>query len=174
MNHESTPDPNPPLTTGLLEGSFAGRDAFRQLVRDALACAAAQRWPHLVLCDPSFEEWPLGEAAVVDSLQAWARVGGQLTMLAVGYDGLVRHQARFVGWRQTWSHRIDCRRCSTDDPLSFPSALWSDAWCLQRHDVQWSRGVAGHEPARRVTLRETLNECLLRSSAGFPATTLGL
>ena len=32
-----------PAATGLLEGPFAGRDAFRQQVRDALACAAAQR-----------------------------------------------------------------------------------------------------------------------------------
>lgn len=163
-----------PVAIGLLEGPFAGRDAFRQQVRDALACAAAQRWRHLVLCDASFEDWPLGEAAVVESLQAWARVGRQFTMLAVGYDGLVRHHARFVAWRQTWSHLIDCRRCRTDDPLSFPSALWADAWCLQRHDVQWSRGVAGHGPARKVALRETLDDCLLRSSAGFPATTLGL
>ena len=101
-----------PAATGLLEGPFAGRDAFRQQVRDALACAAAQRWRHLVLCDASFEDWPLGEAAVVESLQAWARVGRQFTMLAVGYDGLVRHHARFVAWRQTWSHLIDCRRCN--------------------------------------------------------------
>lgn len=174
MSHSPVvPEPGKP-GTGLPDGPFDGRDDFRQQVRDALACAAAQRWPHLVLSDASFEDWPLGESAVVESLHVWARAGRQFTMLAVGYDGLVRHHARFVAWRQTWSHLVDCRRCRLDDPLSFPSILWSDAWCLRRHDVQWSRGVAGHEPARRVALREMLDGCLLRSTPGFPASTLGL
>ena len=100
MNQFSDAPASGKTATGLPDGPFDGRDNFRQQVRDAFACAAAQRWPHLVLSDVSFEDWPLGESAVIESLHAWARVGRKFTMLAVGYDGLVRHHARFVAWRQ--------------------------------------------------------------------------
>ncbi len=157
-----------------LDGPFDGREAFRQRVREALAGAAAQGWPELVLCDADFEDWPLGEAAVIESLNAWARQGRQLTMLALRYDLLQRQHARFVGWRQTWSHRIDCRRCADDDAPSFPSVLWSPGWALQRLDVPHCRGVAGRTPTRLVQLRELLDARWQRSTPGFAASTLGL
>ena len=49
-------------------GRFAGRKAFQQLVRDALACAAREGWREIILSDPNFEDWPLGERAVAESL----------------------------------------------------------------------------------------------------------
>ncbi len=58
--------------TGLPEGAFSGPVEFSQLVRDALALAAAQGWRSLVISDASFEDWPLRERVVVDALQAWA------------------------------------------------------------------------------------------------------
>ena len=84
-------------------GRFLGRVAFQQMVRDALACAAHEGWREIVVSDPTFEDWPLGEREVCTSLHAWARPGRQFTMLAASYDGVVRRHARFVAWRTTWS-----------------------------------------------------------------------
>ena len=41
-------------------------------MRDALACAAAHpaRFSELLLCDPDFADWPLGERPVVEHLPA--------------------------------------------------------------------------------------------------------
>lgn len=156
-------------------GRFHGREEFLQLVRDALACAAREGWSEIVLSDSTFHDWPLGERAVVESLQAWAKAGRQCTLLAGSYDDVVRRHARFVRWRGTWSHIITCRRAASANPLDLPSAIWSPHWVLHRLDPERCAGVTGVEPERRLLLRESLNEWLLRkSSPGFPATTLGL
>lgn len=158
----------------LPSGRFEGRSAFQQLVRDALARAAQEGWRELILSDASFEDWPLGERAVAESLQAWSTSGRRMTLLAKRYDEVVRHQARFVRWRKTWSHIIDARACPTADALDLPSAIWSPGWVMERRDIQHCNGYSGSEPERRLALRETLQEWLQKSSPSFPATTLGL
>ena len=50
---------------GLSQGRFSGRTEFQQLVRDALAAAAREGWPELILSDANFADWPLGERAMV-------------------------------------------------------------------------------------------------------------
>ena len=162
------------LQQTLPAGPFAGRFAFTQLVRDALATAAREGWRELVLCDATFEDWPLRERAVAESLHAWAKSGRKFTVLATTYDGVQRNQPRFVEWRKTWSHIVESRRCRAADPLDFPSAIWSPAWTLQRLDLAHSTGFCGPEPSRRVRLRELLDEKLRGSTAGFAASTLGL
>lgn len=168
-------DPAPaPFGTGLPSGRFQGREAFRALVRSALACAQQQGWPELVLSDPDFRDWPLGERAVVESLQAWAGSGRRFVLLASGFDEIVRAHPRFVHWRGTWGHVVECRRAAASS-LELPSVLWSPAWALQRQDPARCAGTSGAEPERCLHLREALDEWLLRRSApGFPATTLGL
>ncbi|MEZ5641445.1 MAG: hypothetical protein R3E70_05110 [Burkholderiaceae bacterium] len=52
--------------------------------------AAEEGWREIVLSDASFLDWPLGEPAVIDSLQAWARSGRHLLLLARQYDDLQR------------------------------------------------------------------------------------
>lgn len=159
---------------GLPEGKFHGREAFRQLVRDALACAAREGWRELVLCDAGFEDWPLGEREVIASLQAWARNGRRFVMIARRYDQMTTRHARFVEWRKTWSHIIECHGCSTADPLELPSALYGPVWTLRRLDPERCTGLTGTDPQRRVQLREALAEWVRRSTPAFPATTLGL
>jgi hypothetical protein len=160
--------------TGLPSRRFEGREDFRQLLRDALATAAREGWREIILSDASFEDWPLGERAVADSLQAWSRTGRRMLLLAKRYDQVTRQHARFVHWRGTWSHVITATACPQADPLDLPSALWSPAWVLERRDVERSHGYCGSEPERRVALRETLKEWLQKSTPAFPATTLGL
>jgi hypothetical protein len=167
-------DGTTPSALTLPTGHFAGREVFQQTVRDAFACAAREGWPELIVSDASFEDWPLRERAVVESLQAWSKTGRRFVMLAQNYKALQRDQPRFVTWRQTWSHIIECRVCRTVDPLDFPSAIWSPAWVMRRLDLQRCTGAAGTEPDRRVILRELLDEHLRSSAAGFPSSVLGL
>jgi hypothetical protein len=158
----------------LLQGPFQGPTEFAQLVRDALACAAREGWSEMVWSDANFEDWPLREKAVADSLQAWSRSGRKLVMLAQSYDSVLRYHARFVTWRNTWGHVVECRVCKTLDSSEFPSAIWSPTWVMRRLDPARGTGVAGYEVQRRVLLKEELNECYRQSAPGFPTTTLGL
>jgi hypothetical protein len=159
---------------GLPAARFEGRHAFQQLVRDALACAAREGWRELILSDADFADWPLGERAVSESLQAWSASGRRMILLARQYDDVVRQHARFVSWRRQWSHIVEARGCASADALEIPSAIWSPAWALQRLDPVHCNGYAGHEPQRRLLLRELLDEWLQKSSPAFPASTLGL
>lgn len=163
-----------PHATALPAGPFSGPEAFRGLVREALAAAQAEGWRELILCDPDFADWPLGERAVAESLAAWSKSGRKCILLARSWDETVRRHARFVNWRRTWAHIIDARSCRSADPEEFPSAIWTPTWVLERRDVIQCRGWMGSEPDRRLTLRETLREWMSKSSAGFPAHTTGL
>jgi hypothetical protein len=155
-------------------GPFAGPESFRDLVRAALAAAQEQGWNELILCDPDFADWPLGEKAVAESLAAWSKTGRKCILLARTWDETMRRHARFVNWRRTWSHIIEARACRSADPLDFPSAIWTPAWVLERRDVMHSRGWTGPEPDRRLLLREKISEWLGKSSPGFAAHTTGL
>ncbi len=128
----------------------------------------------MVWSDASFADWPLGERAVVESLNAWAGTGRHLVILAHSYESVLRYQPRLVVWRKTWDHIIECRLCKNLDASELPSALWSPQWAMRRLDLVRSTGVANLEPQRRVLLKEELDECRRQSSSGFSATTLGL
>jgi hypothetical protein len=169
----STPDSGAAVGA-LPSGRFSGREAFQHLVRDALAGAAREGWREIILCDADFEDWPLGERAVAESLAAWSAAGRRITLLARRWDGVVRRHARFVAWRKIWSHIVEARSCASADPLELPSAIWTPNWVMQRLDPVRCTGVSGNEPERRLLLRENLQEWLKKSSPGFPATTLGL
>lgn len=158
----------------LPQGRFSGPVEFAQLVRLAFAAAAEQGWQNIILCDSTFEDWPLGERAVTQSLNDWAKSGRKLTMLAKSYQEITRRHARFVTWRRTWSHIVECRASAAVTAQDMPSALWSPGWVFQRMDTVRSTGFSGCEPARRIALKEQLATCLRLSAPAFAATTLGL
>lgn len=170
----TTRPPDDGAALELPSGRFGGRQEFQQLVRDALACAAREGWREIILSDADFEDWPLGEREVAQSLQSWSATGRRCTLLARRYDGVVRRHPRFVNWRKTWSHIIEARACSWADALVLPSAIWSPGWVMQRLDPERCNGFCGPEPERRLLLRESLKEWLQQSSPSFPAVTLGL
>jgi hypothetical protein len=166
--------PAAPAATSLPSRRFEGREDFQQLVRDALAAAGREGWREIILADATFEDWPLYERAVAESLQAWASGGRKMILLAKRYDEVVRRHARFVTWRRTWSHIVDARAVASADVLDIPSAIWSPAWALERRDIERCAGYCGSEPERRVLLKQGLQEWLLKSTPSFPATTSGL
>lgn len=157
-----------------LTGRFTGRDAFCAQVRSLLAAAAQDGWRELILSDASFDDWPLGERAVVESLQRWSAPGRCLTLLACNYAALAVRHPRFVNWRRAQSTLVEARGCASADALDLPSAVWSPVWVLHRVDPVRSVGVSGCEPDRRLLLRERLEPWLRKSVPAFPATTLGL
>ena len=170
-------DPENPISASslvLLEGRFTGRSDFTELIRQSFLAAAAQGWREIIVCDADFEDWPLGERAVVQALNDWSMTGRKFTMLAKNYDEVVRRHARFVTWRRTWAHIVECRANASTAADDMPSALLGPGWGFERLDIQRCTGIAGPEVARRVALRERINERLLKSSPSFPATTLGL
>lgn len=158
----------------LPQGRIAGPGEFAAAIRLAFATAAAQGWREIIISDATFESWPLGERVVAASLNEWAKTGRTLTMLARNFDQVVRRHARFAAWRRTWSHTVVCRANTSITEDDFPSALWSPIWVCQKLDLVRSTAVASTDPARRVAIRERLDECLRRSAPSFPATTLGL
>ena len=164
-------EPIPPV---LPQGRLQGRSVFQQAVRDALLQAAQEGWNEIIVCDADFADWPLGERAVAEALQAWSRSGRRFVMLAMRYEGIPRWHARFVKWRQTWGHIIECRVCRSSDALTFPSVFWSPAWVMQRIDPEQDVLLCDHEAARRVSLRQLLDECRRDSTVGFPSSVLGL
>jgi hypothetical protein len=162
----------------LVAGAFSGKDAFRQHVRDILAMAVVQQWPSLILSDPDFLDWPLGEKAVVKSLNDWSKKGHRITLLANRFDLVQAHHARFVGWRRTWDTIVSCRRIAdknTDAGLSVvPSGLWTPDWTIQRTSIEENSGICTQSVSRRVEIRDDIDNCLKRSTAGFSASVLGL
>jgi hypothetical protein len=158
----------------LLTGHFSGVAVFAQLVRDALCKADAEGWPLMLWSDPNYLDWPLRERAVVESLQRWARGGRRLVILAAQFDDIRRHHPRFVSWRNSWDHIIECRVCTSMDAGEVPSAIWGPNWVMRRLDLVRSTGIAGGEPQSRVLLKEKLEECRRQGRPGFAVTTLGL
>ena len=170
----SVPTPQEPEGNFVHEGRFEGLEPFRQKVRDLLWLAARQGCEELILCDPDFEDWPLGERQVIESLQAWAKAGRRLTLMAGRYEGLMRRDARFVSWRQMWDHLLTCRKAPLVGSTDLPSVIWSPSWVLQRLDLHRCTGVCTADAQKRALLNELLRERLKHSSPGFPASTLGL
>ncbi len=171
---QSTPSTPAPSTAPRPTGRFAGREAFVRNVREALACAADEGWRELVLVDTDFADWPLHEREVAESLRRWAKAGRRFVMLARSFDAVRRDKPRFVTWRGTWDHLVECRVARGADRADFPSLMWSPAWALRRLDLQRSTGVSSEDPRMRVDVREVIDELLLNSTPGFPASILGL
>jgi hypothetical protein len=153
---------------------FSGRVAFQEQVRQALELANTEGWNELWLSDASFEDWPLGERAVHEALQAWSRNGRKLHLLAKRFETVQRLHHRFVSWRVQWAHIVEARAIPSLDALDFPSAMASSAWALQRLDLERSTGFVSRRPGSRLTLHETLREHWGRASPAFAASTLGL
>lgn len=169
----SSPDVSPVLLP-LPEGRLQGRLLFADLVRQALATAAVEGWPRLVLCDPDFSDWPLGEQAVVTSLQAWARRGRLLQVLGRDFGPLRLQHTRFVQWRVTWAHLLEVRACRSAAAEAFPSAIWSPCWTLERIDASHGVMVASFDARRQVALAERLDHWWQKGCASLPPSTLGL
>lgn len=158
----------------LPEGRFDGREAFGAIVRHALSAAAREGWKEIVFSDPDFADWPLGERASIEALQAWSASGRRFVLLAQRFDVIERGHARFVPWRRMWDHIIECRSTGKAAGTEVPSAIWTPTWFAHRVDPERCRGVCGTDPRARRELREAIDESWRVGRPAFPASTLGL
>ena len=124
----------------------------------------AQNWREIVLSDPDFDDWPLGERAVVDALQAWSAAGRSFVLLAQRFDVFERGHARFVHWRRMWSHIVECRACDGPGLPQVPSAHL-DAGLVPARASTSSAAVASaaRAPAdRRRCAKRSTSACAMR------------
>ena len=165
-------DDDSPKSSGLTK--FSGRGEFQAALRSMFERAAQEGWSEMVWSDPDFADWSLGERATIDLLNQWAGHGRRLVLLAGRYDVLIQRHARFVVWRKTWDHVLECRQSRGGEPAATPSGIWGRSAMLQRNDVDRCVGVLSEDPGRRLRLRQELDELLAESMPAFPASTLGL
>jgi hypothetical protein len=163
-----------------VEGSGAhriitSRSEFLQALREGFALAAEQGCRELLLSDPDFADWPLGEPEVLDHLTRWAFAHRKLTMLGGHFDEVSRRHARFAQWRRQWSHIVECRSPDSDDERDTPTLLLAPGLVTLKllnraqYRASWST-----DEGDAVRAREHLDALLQRSVEAFPATTLGL
>lgn len=155
-------------------GPFAGRETFRDRLRQAIMRAAQERWRRMVWCDVDFADWPLGERAVVEALNGWALQRGQLLMMADDFQAVPRVAPLFVRWRQQWSHRVECLALTDVAMSDVPSFLASPEWCLRRQDPLRFSGSCASDAPTLAELNELIASLRDKGVPSFPADVLGL
>jgi hypothetical protein len=151
------------------------REEFHDAVRSAFAEAAATGRRDILLCDDDFADWPLNEAALIEDLVRWAGAHRRLLLLARSFDEVARRHARWVAWRRTWSHLVECRANNELESGQMPTLLlMPSVLTLRLVDAERYRGSVSRHTGDAVLAREQFDAVLQRSEAAFPVTNLGL
>ncbi|KNZ34268.1 MAG: hypothetical protein AD742_02480 [Methylibium sp. NZG] len=163
----TTPEPLHTLITS--------RSEFHNGLRAAFADAAAQGCREVLLCDLDYADWPLSEPGVIEHLTAWAKAYRKLTVVARHFDEFPRRHARWVAWRRTWSHIVECRANAELEAGKMPTMLLAPGLVAVRLvDPVRFRGSASRAAADAIQARELIDAVLQRSEEAFPVTSLGL
>ncbi len=161
--------------TGLPVGQFPGGvQSFQALMRQVFAKAVERNWQKLIICDPSFEAWPLGESQVVEDLNRWIGRSKTFVMLAHRFDAVQSRQPRFVGWRSTWSHCIQCCSIATSDREPTQCMVWTPEWAFELQDPDSFAAISSENPRFRAELSSKLDNLQQRGRPSFPVNVLGL
>jgi hypothetical protein len=156
-------------------GTIDGRPEWLSALRRGFETAAVSGSRELLLCDPDFTDWPLGEQAVVEHLSAWVDARSKMVLLAAQFDGVAQRHPRWVEWRRHWEHVVECRCVTTIEPSLIPSLFvvhgtWNGRLIgVERHRGSWSR-----EAISERYCRDAFDAVLQRSETCFPATAIGL
>lgn len=151
------------------------RGQFHQALRDAFAEAAAIGCREILMCDDHFADWPLNEPELVDHLTQWATAQRRITVLARSFDEVARRHPRWVAWRRTRSHVVDCRSNNELEAGQMPTLLlMPGVLTLKLVDAVNYRGSVSRDAGAAVLAREAFDALLQRSEEAFPATNLGL
>lgn len=154
---------------------IGSRKEFHEAIRNALALAADGGADEICLVDPDFQDWPLNERAVVETLGRWATSRRRFSIYAHSFDALPRTAPRFTEWRRQWSHIVHCRTDPEVEAQQVPSFLLVPGEVtVQLLDPVRYRGVTSGRAADQVQCREAFDALLQRSVEAFPPTTLGL
>lgn len=154
---------------------ISSRSEFHEALRAAFTEAAAQGCRDIWLCDIDYADWPLNEPALIDDLTQWAKAYRKLTLIARHFDEFPRRHARWVAWRRTWSHIVECRANAELEAGKMPTMLLAPGLVVVRLvDPVRYRGSVSRSPADAIQGRELIDAVLQRSEEAFPVTSLGL
>lgn len=153
--------------------SRAGFDAALRWAFDQAFVRGARR---ITCVDPSFADWALNDALLIDGLTRWIRQPQRrLVLLAAHYEDMPRRHPRFVAWRADWAHAIDAWSPQDSAAAELPTLLLDDDDLVLRVSdrVHW-RGRAEHDRRDARAWQDELDAVLQRSESAFPAYRLGL
>ncbi len=166
-----------PPTLKLIEPPpLKSRSGFLAAVNWSVRAAIATDSRQMGWIDADFADWPLNDAALLQSLGVWLQMPQRkLVLLARNYTLASRVHPRFVTWRRHWGHAIDPRALPEEEGADPPT------WLLVGHHayvelfdrVHW-RGHVALEPKRTHVLAHQFDALAQRSSPDFPVTNLGL
>jgi hypothetical protein len=167
------PDPNP-IDSGPAAGSFEGRAAFEAALLAAFQYCARQRTLQVTCADTDFAAWPLGRTDVLQALGDWVGGTRRLTLIAAHYNVFPQRHTRWVNWRRTWSHAVQCLAVHEELATQVPTLLLTDEVALRLHDPRRHRGAIYRDAADLARCRDLLDALTQRTEEAFPVTTLGL
>ena len=154
---------------------IASRNEFHEAIRSSLALAADAGSNEICLVDADFQDWPLNERSVVETLGRWAASRRKLVLFAHSFEELPRRAPRFTEWRRQWSHIVQCRSDPDLEAQQVPTLLLvSGEVALRLLDPVRYRGMLSGRATDQVEAREAIDALLQRSVEAFPPTTLGL
>ena len=154
---------------------IGSRKEFQDAIRAALAKAADAGSAEICLVDRDFQDWPLNERAVVETLARWAASRRRFVIYAHSFDEMPRNAPRFTEWRRQWSHIVQCRTDPEIEAQQVPTLLLVPGELTVRLlDPVRYRGVVSGRAADQAESREAIDALLQRSVEAFPPTTLGL
>lgn len=152
------------------------RDSFGAALRWGFDTAISNGARCITCADPSFEAWPLDDAALLQRLTAWLRLPQRrLVLLAANYESVPRLLPRFTAWRRDWAHAIQALQPPAEFAADVPTLLLDDrSVSVQLIDPLHWRGRAAVDARSRLLWQEKIDAVLQRSEAAFAVTTLGL
>lgn len=154
---------------------IASRKEFHDAVQAALAGAAHSDAAEICFADPDFNDWPLNDRALVETLSTWVSSRRKLVVIAHSFDDVARRAPRFAEWRRQWAHVIQCRATEELEASEVPTLVFVPGLlCVRLLDRVRYRGTVSGRPADHVECREKIDALLQRSTEAFPVTTLGL
>jgi hypothetical protein len=96
-------------------------------------------------------------------------------MLALSFSRVEAQAPRFVAWRKTWSHIVDCRELPDLQAHELPGLLLLRQYAvLQRLDPVRHRGHVKRDAPALARAEEAVKDWSARAVPGWPVYTLGL
>jgi hypothetical protein len=150
--------------------------AWAEALRWGLETACSEGARCITCVDPSFEHWPLNDAALLQTLTTWARLPQRrLVLLAARFDEVPRRHPRFTAWRRDWAHVVQALQSPPEFAAELPSVLLDDRLLsAQLLDADHWRGRVALDRRAHLLLQERVDVVLQRSEPAFAVTTLGL
>ena len=151
------------------------RRHFVDAVHEAHRLALAQRCRRMVWADADFADWPLDDAALLQTLVDWLRLPQRQLYLVAAEPERLRRRARFMATYGLWTHVITVVEASEEDAPLLPCLLLAEGVArVELLDKLHFRGQAGDDPLALKRDRERLDALLQRSTPALPYTPLGL